>query len=85
MTPSVNPKGAEGNAVPTRYMLIVEDGASATDLIRDSMSRCGLEVRTVNGVEDAIRVFKQLQPVIVLVDLERAGGGRLRPHQTATI
>ncbi len=58
-------------------MLIVEDAAATSDLIRPVMSERGLDVRTVNTPEEAIRVLSELHPKLVLVDVELAGGGGL--------
>jgi DNA-binding response OmpR family regulator len=58
-------------------MLIVEDAATTSDLIRVLMSERGLDVRTVNTPEETIRFLRELRPKIVLVDVELAGGGGL--------
>ncbi len=58
-------------------MLIVEDAATTSDLIRALVSERGLDVRTVNTPEEAIRVLEGRRPKIILVDVEFAGGGGL--------
>jgi DNA-binding response OmpR family regulator len=58
-------------------MLIVEDAATTSDLIRPAMSERGFDVRTVSTPEEAIRACEESHPKIVLVDLELAAGGGL--------
>src|SRR5258708_14124662 len=55
------------------FGVIVEDAATNSDLVRGLLSPQGLDVRTGNSAEEALRVFEELKPRLVLTDIGMSG------------
>lgn len=60
-------------------ILVVEDDLDLTSLIKDVFNDIGYEVITVAEVEDIVKLVKEVQPNVVLMDylLPQGNGGEL--------
>jgi CheY-like chemotaxis protein len=73
-------------------VLVVDDQPDAADAVATLLSMMGHEVRTAYGPGEAVQVFRQFQPRVVLMDLsmpemsgfEAAAYIRLLPEGTST-
>jgi CheY-like chemotaxis protein len=73
-------------------VLVVDDQPDAADAVATLLSMMGHEVRTAYGPGEAVQVFRQFQPRVVIMDLsmpemsgfEAAAHIRLLPEGTST-
>lgn len=68
------PEEAQTVSLAGLHLIVVDNDPEARELLQSLLGRAGAEVRCASGVEEALALYRQRRPHVLLSDIEMEGG-----------